>query len=105
MRRMCSNIGLSYVIVLNNVGLLIDFPVQNLHNDDSMPLSAATFTIVICYTVVHTGLSKARLSSIQSVLNSAAWLIVRLLRFSHISPYMKDQLHWLPFVSRNQYKI
>ena len=51
------------------------------------------------------GLPKVRLSSLQSVLNSAARLIARLPRFSHISTYMTDELHWLPVASRIRYKI
>ena len=51
------------------------------------------------------GLPKVRLSSLQSVLNSAARLIARLPHLSHISSYMTDVLHWLPIASRVQFKI
>jgi len=51
------------------------------------------------------GLPKARLSALQSVLNAAARLIARLPRFSHITAYMVEQLHWLPLSARIQFKI
>jgi len=41
------------------------------------------------------GLPKSRLSPIQSVLNAAARLIAHLPRFTHISTYMTEVLHWL----------
>ena len=50
------------------------------------------------------GLPKVRLSSVQSVLN-AARLIARLPRYSHISTYMTNDLHWLPLSARIKYKI
>ena len=46
-----------------------------------------------------------RLSRLQSVLNAAARLIVRLPRFSHISTFMFEQLHWLPLTARIQLKV
>src|SRR6218665_1348813 len=42
------------------------------------------------------GLPKTRLSPLQIVLNAAARLIARLPRYSHISYYIKEHLHWLP---------
>ena len=38
-------------------------------------------------------------------MNSAASLIARLPRYSHISTYMTDVLHWLLVASRIQYKV
>ena len=51
------------------------------------------------------GLPKLRLSPLQSVLNATARLMARLPRFSHISDYMTEVLHWLPITSRIHYKI
>src|ERR1043165_3112579 len=51
------------------------------------------------------GLPKVRLSPLQSVLNTAARLIARLPRYSHISTFMFDDLHWLPLHARIQFKI
>src|SRR5688572_26498359 len=38
---------------------------------------------------------------LSNVLNAAARLIARLPRFSHISTFMAEQLHWLPLSVRN----
>ena len=54
---------------------------------------------------LYAGLPKVRLSTLQSVLNSAARLIARFPRFSHISTFMMNKLHWLPTEARIQYKI
>jgi len=43
------------------------------------------------------GFLKARLSPFQTVLNASVRLIVRLLSFSHISSFMTQQPHWIPF--------
>jgi len=51
------------------------------------------------------GLPKSRLSPLQSVLNAAARLIARLPRYSHISTFMSDHLHWLPLTARIHFKI
>ena len=51
------------------------------------------------------GLPKVRLAPLQSVLNAAARLIARLPRFSHISTFMTEQLHWLPLSARIQFKV
>jgi hypothetical protein len=51
------------------------------------------------------GLPKVRLAPLQSVLNAAARLIARLPRFSHISLFMTEQLHWLPLSTRIQFKV
>ena len=77
-------------------------------------VSSSVFTTIvhafICCRVDYSnslfvGLPNVRLSSLQSVLNSAARLIARLPRFSHISSYMTDVLHWLPIASRIQFKV
>ena len=51
------------------------------------------------------GLPKSRLSPLQSVLNAAARLIARLPRFSHISAFMIEHLHWLPLIARIRFKV
>src|SRR6218665_2347027 len=38
-------------------------------------------------------------------LNAAARLIARLPRYSHISYYIKEHLHWLPISTRIEYKV
>src|SRR6218665_2442910 len=42
---------------------------------------------------------------LQTVLNAAARLIARLPRYSHISYYIKEHLHWLPISTRIEYKV
>src|SRR6218665_3006423 len=37
--------------------------------------------------------------------HSTARLIARLTRYSHISYYIKEHLHWLPISTRTQYKV
>ena len=53
------------------------------------------------------GLPKSRLAPLQSVFNAAAVysLIARILRFSHISTFMTENLHWLPLSARIHFKI
>src|SRR6218665_2430888 len=51
------------------------------------------------------GIPKTRLSPLQTVLNAAARLIARFPRYSHISYYIKEHLHWLPISTRIEYKV
>src|SRR5688572_10468314 len=77
-------------------------------------VSSSVFTTIvhafICSRIdycnsLFVGLPKVRLSPVQSVLNAAARLIARLPRFSHISSYMLEKLHWLPLTARIQLKV
>ena len=77
-------------------------------------VSSSTFTSIVhafvCSRIDYcnsllVGLPKVRLSPLQSVLNAAARLIARLPRFSHISTFMAEQLHWLPLSVRIQFKV
>ena len=63
---------------------------------------AFVFRIDYCNSILI-GLPRVRLSPLQSVLNAAARLIARLPKFSHISSFMVNQLHWLPLLSRIQF--
>lgn len=77
-------------------------------------VSSSVFTTIIhaficsridyCNSVLI-GLPKVRLSPLQTVLNAAARLIARLPRWSHISSFMFDHLHWLPLTARIQLKV
>jgi hypothetical protein len=42
---------------------------------------------------------------LQSVMNAAARLVCELGRFDHITPAMRDELHWLPVVQRIKFKV
>ena len=50
-------------------------------------------------------LPKVRLSTLQTMLNASARLIVRLPRFSSISSLIAQQLNWLPFTARIGFKV
>ena len=54
---------------------------------------------------VLAGLPKFRIRQLQSVLNCAARVVAKLPKFSHISTYMRDTLHWLPVADRIIFKI
>ena len=45
------------------------------------------------------------LDRLQSVLNSAARLVLNILKFIHISAAIRDELHWLPIRRRIDFKI
>ena len=40
-----------------------------------------------------------------TALNASARLIARLPRFYHVSSFMTQQLHWLPFTTRIEFKV
>jgi len=42
---------------------------------------------------------------VQSVLRSAARLVLRKRKFDHMTDDLRDQLHWLPIPQRIQYKL
>src|SRR6218665_1100816 len=44
-------------------------------------------------------------SRLRSVLNAAPRLIASLHRYSHISSYIKEHLHWLPISTRIEHKV
>jgi hypothetical protein len=53
----------------------------------------------------YAGLSLLNLSKLQTILNAAARLIAGLPKFSHISVFIRDTLHWLPVPQRIEFKI
>ena len=57
-----------------------------------------------CNSVLF-GVSEAVSQRLQSVLNSSAHLITNRRRFDHITPALRDELHWLPIQQRIQYEI
>src|SRR6218665_618210 len=50
-------------------------------------------------------LLKSRLSAMQSVLNAAARLFACLPRFTNISIYMTEVIHWLQIASRIKFEV
>ena len=57
------------------------------------------------YNSLYTGLPRAQLDRIQSVFNGAARLIFGASRFSHVTPLLRDRLHWLRCPERICYKL
>ena len=51
------------------------------------------------------GLPKCDINKLQRVQNAAARLIGGLARFDHVTPVMRDTLHWLPIKQRIVFKI
>ena len=62
-----------------------------------MPHALTTLKVVPDYASV--------LRRLQSVLNAAARLITNTRKFDHITPVVRDQLHWLPIRQRIIFKI
>ena len=63
-----------------------------------------TSRIDCCYSLLA-GLLLGTLARLNRVLRSAARLVGGLSKFSSITAYMRDVLHWLPISERIQYRI
>ena len=57
-----------------------------------------------CNGVLY-GVAKGEVQRLQMVLNAAARLVVGTGKFSHVTPILRDVLHWLPVQYRISYKI
>ena len=57
------------------------------------------------YNGVLYGVAKGEVQRLQMVLNAAARLVVGTGKFSHVTPILRDVLHWLPVQHRISYKI
>ena len=57
-----------------------------------------------CNGVLY-GVAKGEVQRLQMVLNAAARLVVGTGKFSHVTPILRDVLHWLPVQHRISYKI
>ena len=57
-----------------------------------------------CNGVLY-GVAKGEVQRLQVVLNAAARLVVGTGKFSHVTPILRDVLHWLPVQHRISYKI
>jgi len=57
-----------------------------------------------CNSLLY-GWQKCYLKKLQSVQNAAARLYRGLRKYDHITPLLRDELHWLPITSRIDYKI
>ena len=78
----------------------------------SLPFEAAR-AAVICFVVTQVdrsnsllaGTPKHLLARLQSVLNAAARLVCNLRKYDHVTPLLRDVLHWLPVEYRVEYKL
>ena len=57
------------------------------------------------FNSLYAGLPRAQLGRIQSVFNGAVWLIFGATRFSHVTPLLRDRLHWLRCPEKLSYKL
>jgi len=51
------------------------------------------------------GTSSAVTRQLQMVLNATARMVVGIGKYEHITPMLRDTLHWLPVMARIQFKI
>ena len=56
-------------------------------------------------SALYVGLPVTRVGCLDRVLRSAARLVGRIPKFGHVTDYMRDVLHWLPFSQRVTYRI
>lgn len=56
-------------------------------------------------SALYDGLPACRIGCLGRVLRTAARLIGRIPRFGHVTAYMRDDLHWLPFPERISYRV
>lgn len=79
---------------------------RSLPADTSKLLVHSFITSRIDYcNVAFAGLPQANLSRIQTVLNAAARLVCNARKFDHITPLLRDELHWLRVPERVEYKL
>ena len=57
-----------------------------------------------CNAVFY-GVSKSTIGRLQSCLNAAARLVVGVGKYAHVTPVLRDVLHWLPVEQRVTFKI
>ena len=78
----------------------------------SLPFEAAR-TAVACFVLSRVdycnsllaGAPKYLMDRLQSVLNAAARLLCGRRRFDHVTPLLRDTLHWLPVPQRVEFKL
>src|SRR6218665_1269942 len=57
------------------------------------------------YNSLLAGAPACLLGGLQSVLNAAARLICNRRKYDHVTPLLRDVLHWLPVPFRIEYKL
>lgn len=63
-----------------------------------------TSRVDYCNSALY-GVAAVHLDLLQSVLHTAARLISRKLKYDHITPTLRDELHWLPVRQRIHFKL
>src|SRR6218665_1728857 len=116
--------------VVRDLGVLLDSKLTFSHHIDQVCRSccyqlrrlrviARSLTVNAAVSLVHafvfscldhcssifTGLPGVRMEKLRWVHRAAARLIGGFKKFDHISQYMRDVLHWLPFPQRISYRI
>src|SRR6218665_1932910 len=77
------------------------------------PFEAAKTAVASCFVITQVdrcnsplaGAPKCLLDRLQSVLNSAARLVCNRRKYDHVTPLLRDRLHWLPVQYRIDYKL
>ena len=57
------------------------------------------------YNSIYAGLPQAQLNGLQSAFNAEARLIVGVARSTHITPLLRNRLHWIRTPERLKYKF
>ncbi len=76
-------------------------------NEDAVKTLIHAFVVTrldYCNSILS-GITKTQLNKLQSVLNAAARLVTKLRKFDHITPTLRDDLHWLPIKQRIDFKV
>jgi len=78
----------------------------SLTRDAALTLVHAFVSSRIDYcNAIYAGISRTISRKLQVILNAAARLVTDTGRFAHITPVMRDVLHWLPIRQRVDYKL
>ena len=79
---------------------------NSLTRDAALTLVHAFVSSRVDYcNAIYAGISEAVARKLQSILNAAARLVTKTKRFAHITPVLRDELHWLPVRQRVDYKL
>ena len=73
--------------------------------DPRQPARTCHYTAFVASRIDYCNGVLYTVSRLQMVLNAAARLVVGTGKFSHVTPILRDVLHWLPVQHRISYKI
>ena len=86
---------------IRSIGQIRKYLDQN--SAEKLVNSLVTSHLDYCNSLLY-GIPTAQLNRLQKIQNTAARIVMRVRKFDHISPVLK-QLHWLPVSKRLEYKI